>query len=163
MRITGVTLTPVRTARRTGSISVHVIVELMTDEGLTGLGEISDLDCYRMHLPDLEGLRIGIEHVVLGHDPMRQAQFHLDLFAQMPTYLRYANTYPPFQLGSQIAAGVEMALYDLAGKALGTPVYNLLGGKVRDVLEMTYPIFPATTPEDVHADSTPSRRCSTRG
>jgi muconate cycloisomerase len=149
VRITGVTLTPVRTRRRTGSISVHVVVQLATDEGLTGLGEISDLDCYRMHLPDLEGLRIAIEHVVLGHDPMRQAQFHLDLFAQMPTYLRYANTYPPFQLGSQLAAGVEMALYDLAGKALGTPVYNLLGGKVRDVLEMTYPIFPAISEDDV--------------
>jgi len=149
VRITGVTLTPVRTRRRTGSISVHVVVQLATDEGLTGLGEISDLDCYRMHLPDLEGLRIAIEHVVLGHDPMRQAQFHLDLFAQMPTYLRYANTYPPFQLGSQLAAGVEMALYDLAGKALNTPVYNLLGGKVRDVLEMTYPIFPAISEEDV--------------
>ena len=149
MRITGVTLTPVRTRRRTGSISVHVVVQLATDEGLTGLGEISDLDCYRMHLPDLEGLRIAIEHVVLGQDPMRQAQFHLDLFAQMPTYLRYANTYPPFQLGSQLAAGVEMALYDLAGKALNTPVYNLLGGKVRDVLEMTYPIFPAVTADDV--------------
>jgi muconate cycloisomerase len=142
-------LTPVRTRRRTGSISVHVVVQLATDEGLTGLGEISDLDCYRMHLPDLEGLRIAIEHVVLGHDPMRQAQFHLDLFAQMPTYLRYANTYPPFQLGSQLAADVEMALYDLAGKALGTPVYNLLGGKVRDVLEMTYPIFPAISADDV--------------
>jgi muconate cycloisomerase len=149
VRITGVTLTPVRTRRRTGSISVHVVVQLATNEGLTGLGEISDLDCYRMHLPDLEGLRIAIEHVVLGQDPMRQAQFHLDLFAQMPTYLRYANTYPPFQLGSQLAAGVEMALYDLAGKALNTPVYNLLGGKVRDVLEMTYPIFPAVTADDV--------------
>jgi len=149
VRITGVTLTPVRTRRRTGSISVHVVVQLATDEGLTGLGEISDLDCYRMHLPDLEGLRIAIEHIVLGQDPMRQAQFHLDLFAQMPTYLRYANTYPPFQLGSQLAAGVEMALYDLAGKALDTPVYNLLGGKVRDVLEMTYPIFPAVTADDV--------------
>src|SRR4029077_16550084 len=98
---------------------------------------------------DLEGLRVAIEHVVLGNDPMRQAQFHLDLFAQMPTYLRYANTYPPFQLGSQLAAGVEMGLYDLAGKGLATPVYNLLGGKVRDDLEMTYPIFPATTAEDV--------------
>ena len=149
MRITGVTLTPVRTRRRTGSISVHVVVQLATDEGLTGLGEISDLDCYRMHLPDLEALQIAVEHIVLGQDPMRQAEFHLRLFAQMPTYLRYANSYPPFQLGSQIAAGLEMALYDLAGKGLDTPVYNLLGGKVRDALEMTYPIFPAITEEDV--------------
>lgn len=128
---------------------MHVVVQLGTDEGLTGLGEISDLDCYRMHLPDLEALQIAVEHVVLGQDPMRQAQLHLRLFAQMPTYLRNANSYPPFQLASQIAAGLEMAFYDLAGKTLDTPVYNLLGGKVRDLLEMTYPIFPAVTAEDI--------------
>jgi len=149
VRVTGVELTPVRTTRRTGAISVHIVVQLRTDEGVTGLGEISDLDCYRMHLPDLDALATAIERVTVGRDPMRQAQFHKELFGYMPTYLRYANSYPPFQLASQIAASVEMALYDLAGKALGTPVYNLLGGKVRDELEMTYPIFQAKTSEDV--------------
>lgn len=149
MRVTSVTLTPVRTHRRTGSISVHIVVELGTDEGLVGIGEISDLDCYRMHLPDLDALQVAIEQMTKGRDPMRQASFHVDMFGVMPTYLRYANTYPPFQLGSQIVAGVEMALYDLAGKWLGTPVHDLLGGKVRDELEMTYPIFPAKRMEQV--------------
>lgn len=149
MKVTGVSLTPVRTTRRTGSVSGHIVLQLSTDEGLIGLGEISDLDCYRMHLPDLEALQVAIERMVVGRDPFRQALFHLDLFGYLPTYLRYANTYPPFQLGSQIAAGVEMALYDLAGKGLDTPVYNLLGGKVRDELEMTYPIFQVKRPADV--------------
>lgn len=155
MRVTGVELTPVRTTRRTGAISVHIVVQLSTDGHLVGLGEISDLDCYRMHIPDLAALKVAIEKVVVGRDPFRQAEFHKDLFGYMPTYLRYANTYPPFQLASQIAAGVEMGLYDLAGKALDTPVYNLLGGKVRDELEMTYPIFQAKDPEDVprHLDT----------
>jgi L-alanine-DL-glutamate epimerase-like enolase superfamily enzyme len=149
MKVTGVSLTPVRTTRRTGSISVHIVLKLSTDEGLVGLGEISDLDCYRMHLPDLEALQVAIERMVVGRDPYRQALFHRELFGYMPTYLRYANTYPPFQLSSQIAAGIEMALYDLAGKGLDTPVYNLLGGKVRDELEMTYPIFQVKRPDDV--------------
>lgn len=149
MRVIEVALTPVRTTRRTGSTSVHIVLELLTDEGLTGLGEVSDLDLYRMHLPDLEALKIAIEHVAVGRDPFRQVLFHQELFALMPTYLKYANTYPPFQLSSQIAAAVEMALYDLAGKALGTPVYNLLGGKVRDRLPMTYPIFQAKNVDDV--------------
>lgn len=128
---------------------MHIVVELMTDEGLVGLGEISDLDCYRMHLPDLDALQVAVDRMVVGRDPMAQAKFHHDLFEVMPTYLRYANTYPPFQLASQIAAGVEIALYDLAGKALATPVYNLLGGKVRSVLEMTYPIFQSKALDDV--------------
>lgn len=143
MKVVSVQLDPVRTLRRTGSISVHIVVQLHTDDGLVGLGEISDLDFYRMHLPDLETLKVALERLVLGSDPFRQVGFHLAALEQMPTYLRAANTYPPFQLGSQIAAGVEMALYDLAGKALNTPVYNLLGGQVRDRLEMTYPLFPA--------------------
>jgi muconate cycloisomerase len=149
MKITGVHLTPVRTTRRTGAISIHIVVQLTTDAGLVGLGEISDLDCYRMHLPDLDALKTALERVVLGRSPFQQALLHKDLFGYMPTYLHYANTYPPFQLASQIAAGVEMAFYDLAGKALDTPVYNLLGGKVRDELEITYPIFQAKNPEDV--------------
>ncbi len=149
MKVVDVSLTPVRTTRRTGSVSVHIVLQLRTDVGLVGLGEISDLDCYRMHLPDLDALRVAIERMVLGRDPLAQARFHLEMFEYMPTYLRYANSYPPFQLASQIAAGVEMALYDLAGKCLGTPVYNLLGGKVRSELEMTYPIFQVKRPEDV--------------
>ena len=149
MKVTGVRVTPVRTTRRTGATSVHILLELPSDEGLVGVGEISDLDCYRMHLPDLESLTVALERMVVGMDPFRQAALHSRLFAYMPTYLRYANTYPPFQLASQIAAGVEMALYDLAGKALNTPVYNLLGGKVRDELEMTYPIFQAQQESDV--------------
>jgi len=149
MKVTAVSLTPVRTTRRTGTVSVHIVLQLKTDEGLVGLGEISDLDCYRMHLPDLDSLQVALDRMVVGRDPFRQAHFHQELFGFLPTYLRYANTYPPFTLASQIAAGVEMALYDLAGKRLGTPVYNLLGGKMRDELEMTYPIFQAKRLEDV--------------
>jgi len=148
-KVAGVILTPVRTTRRTGAISVHVVLQLTTDVGVVGLGEISDLDCYRMHLPDLDALKVAIERIVVGRDPSQQALFHKGLFGYMPTYLRYANTYPPFQLASQIAAGVEMALYDLAGKALDTPVYNLLGGKVRGEIQVTYPIFQAKRPDDV--------------
>src|SRR5690606_35462872 len=103
----------------------------------------SDLDCYRMHLPDLAGLQVAIERIVVGADPFRIAQLHLDLQAQMPTYLRQANTYPPFTLASQLAAALDMAYYDIVGKALSTPVYNLLGGKVRDTIEATYPMFQA--------------------
>lgn len=145
MKVTGITLTPVRTTRRTGAVSVHIVLQLQSDAGLIGLGEISDLDHYKMYLPDLAALQIAIERVVLGRDPFQQGRFHKELFAQMPTYLRHS----PAGISSQIAAGVEMALYDLAGKALDTPVYNLLGGKVRDAIEVTYPVFQAKRPEDV--------------
>ena len=37
-------------------------------------------------------------------------------------------------------AGIEMALWDIVGKALDTPVYNLLGGKVRDRIPLSYSV-----------------------
>lgn len=148
IRITAVRLTAVRTHRRTGSVSSHLILELDTDSGIVGIGEISDLDCYRMYMPDPEAVRVGIERVALGHNAFQISALHERLLAHMPSYLRYANTYPPFTPASQIAAGVEMAFYDIVGKALGVPVYDLLGGKQRDDFEITYPVFQAKTKSD---------------
>jgi len=148
IRITGVKLTTIQTKRRTGAISSHMILELSTDAGITGLGEISDLDCYRMYMPDPEAVRVGIEKVALGQNAFEIAALHERLLAYMPSYFRYANTYPPFTPASQIAAGVEMAFYDIVGKAFDTPVYNLLGGKQRDSFEITYPVFQAKKESD---------------
>src|SRR5690606_22524506 len=54
-------------------------------------------------------------------------------------------------LDSQLVAAMEMAMYDIAGKYFNTPVYNLLGGKVRDTFEVTYPLFSCKSPEDIPA------------
>lgn len=148
MQISGLELTSVQTPRRTGSISSHIILRMWTDTGLEGLGEISDLDCYRMYMPDLEAVKIGIEKVTVGQDPFKIAALHERLFSMMPSYFRFANAYPPFTPASQIAAGVEMAFYDLMGKSLQTPVYNFLGGKIRDAIEITYPVFQTKTESD---------------
>ncbi|HWB53667.1 MAG TPA: enolase C-terminal domain-like protein [Tepidisphaeraceae bacterium] len=148
IKVNRVELFPIQTKRRTGAISSHVILRLHADNGLIGLGELSDLDCYRMYMPDLNALQVGIEKVILKQDPIRIAALHERLLAYMPAYFRAANTYPPFTPASQIAAGVEMACYDLAGKALGTPAYDLLGGKVRDAFEITYPVFQTKRLED---------------
>ena len=45
-------------------------------------------------------------------------------------------------------AAIEMALWDIVGKALNTPVYNLLGGKVRDRIPLSYSI-PFGAPDDM--------------
>ena len=147
MIVTRVRLVPVRSRRRTGSISVHIIVLLESDDGLCGLGEMSDLDCYRMHLPDLEALQRAVEQVMIGFDPTRIAELHRSLHALMPSYLRSAPSYPPFSLASQIAAGLDLACYDLAGKRYGAPVCDLLGGRSRSSVEMAYPLFPVQRAE----------------
>jgi muconate cycloisomerase len=140
MKVEDLRLTPIQTQRRTGTRSAHVILQLFTDDNRAGLGELSDLDLYRMYMPDLGAVETGLREVVVGRDPFEITGLHAALESYMPHFTS-KRTYPPFTPPSQIAAGVEMACYDLVGKKLNTPVYNLLGGKTRDALEVTYPIF----------------------
>lgn len=149
MRITDVELYPVKTTRRSGSVSRHVVLKLFTDEGLVGLGEISDLGIYRYTMPDLDNLRFAIRRLVVDEDPFQIVKLHLKMMKLLPYWGHSMPIYPPYTIDSQVVAGVEMGLYDLCGKSLQTPVYNLLGGKVRDSFDMTYPIFSCKRPEDV--------------
>lgn len=103
-------------------------IRVYTDQGLTGTGETMDT--------------LGAEYIVnenigpalAGRDPLDIEGILFDLLSYrrlaphtlMPVFLR-GNGGPYL---SAVSA-VEMALWDLAGKALGVPVYRLLGGRVR--------------------------------
>ncbi len=141
MKVTSITLTPIQTHRRTGSISSHLILQMHTDEGIVGLGEISDLDCYRMYMPDVDAVRVGIEKIVIGRDPFAVQALHNEMASYLHNYFLSAPSYPPFTPASQIAAGIDMACFDIMGKALDTPAHTFLGGKTRDVIEICYPLF----------------------
>ncbi|WP_433798452.1 mandelate racemase/muconate lactonizing enzyme family protein [Actinomycetospora sp. CA-084318] len=96
-------------------------VVLHTDEGLTGVGETRMLG----HTAALGGYlaEAGPRHVV-GHDP-----FDLEALVQRMKYGDYGRA------GEIVMSGiacVEMACWDIVGKALGQPVWRLLGGKVRE-------------------------------
>lgn len=96
---------------------VRTIIEVDTDEGITGVGEMGGGG------QSAELAFAGLRPYLVGHDP-----FQLEL-------LRYAIANPTASLynnRTQLLAAVEFACLDICGKALGTPVYNLLGGKVRD-------------------------------
>ena len=111
MKITSVRVYPV-------SAFVYVVID--TDEGISGLGEAS-----------LSGRRDAVvgafEHlrpVLLGQDATRIEHIWQDLFRG--TFWRGG---PVLQ---SALAGIDIALWDLNGKALGVPVYRLLGGLARD-------------------------------
>jgi len=131
MRITGLELTGVRTPRRYGTVcaadgggadvtvdvSYHYLLELHTDAGLTGLGEVSDVEMVPNYTPDdvppLAPLREALSHWLLGRDPLDREALYRDR---------------PFR--GLVAAAVDMAVHDLLGKAWGVPVHRLLGGLV---------------------------------
>src|SRR5688572_1380441 len=110
-----------KTAHGEHATSPYVIVRVHTDQGLIGLGEatISGLWSGETQAGTISVIRDYLEPVILGHDPC-------DI-----TLLRRAMD-NVIKLNPFTKAAVEMALWDIAGKAAGLPVYQLLGGKVRD-------------------------------
>lgn len=97
-----------------------VVLKVMTDEGLHGVGEAT-LEHRELAV---EAAVRELERYLIGKDPHDIERFwsenHRDAYWRGGPVLTTA------------LSGVEMALWDIKGKALGVPVYQLLGGKVRD-------------------------------
>jgi L-alanine-DL-glutamate epimerase-like enolase superfamily enzyme len=91
------------------------IVRIVTDEGLDGYGEVESTKPYvTQHVQ-------FFRQALIGEDPTNVERVMLKI--------RQRGSFKPW--GSAVSA-IEMALWDLAGKAAGLPVYKLLGGKIRD-------------------------------
>jgi galactonate dehydratase len=97
------------------------IVRLHTDEGLTGFGEVRMVN----HTEALLGyLKEVVPRHILGHDP-----FHIEDLVKKMGRDDFSRAGEVMSSGLAIC---EMACWDIIGKALDQPVYNLLGGPVRD-------------------------------
>lgn len=118
------------------------VVRVLTDEGLEGVGEVRMLN----HTDALLGyLAEAASNHVLGHDP-----FDIESLVQR----MYRNDYARAgEIAMSAIATLEMACWDIVGKALGQPVYKLLGGAVRDRIKAYangwYTV--ERTPEEFHA------------
>ncbi len=112
-------ITDVRTAQILGhGLQLHV--RIYTDQGIYGHGEGTDA------VQGGVGLVRMFRRFLVGQDPLN--------IEALWERIRTAGIFAGAQGGQYTAAlsAVEIALWDLAGKALGVPVYQLLGGKVRD-------------------------------
>ena len=108
---------------RTAEVRVHgyqVHVRVYTDQGIVGQGESTD--AAQGNVPLIR----SFARLLVGQDPLNiEAAFER---------IRTAGVFAGAQGGQYLAAltGVEIALWDIAGKAIGVPVYQLMGGRVRD-------------------------------
>lgn len=120
-----------------------VIVELITNEGIAGLGEVAM--AYGVGETAAAGMIEDLmEHIVLGRDPWQIEA----LWSEM-----YDHTFWAKGGGPIIFAGIsaiEQALWDIKGQMLNVPVYELLGGKCRDKVRVYANgwSFRARTPDD---------------
>jgi len=112
-------ITDVRTAQvMAHGLQLHV--RIYTDQGLYGHGEGTDA------VQGGAGIIRMFRRFLVGQDPLN--------VEALWERIRTAGIFAGAQGGQYVAAlsAVEIALWDLAGKALGVPVYQLLGGQVRD-------------------------------
>jgi L-alanine-DL-glutamate epimerase-like enolase superfamily enzyme len=100
------------------------IVTVETDQGITGIGEGGSRDTISQ-----------CAAMIIGEDP-----FRIDHLWQM---MFRGYFYPAGREKLDALGAIDLALWDLKGKALGVPVYELLGGFSRDHLECYSTVFPS--------------------
>jgi glucarate dehydratase len=105
---------------------VRTIVELETADGLVGLGELGGGG------EAAEGALLGLKPYVIGHDAFDLEALRFKICN--PTASLYNNR-------TQLHAALEFACLDIVGQALGVPVYDLLGGRLRDEVPFASYLF----------------------
>src|SRR5437868_12355191 len=102
----------------------YVFVQVDTDEGLTGWGEVTTYPGPVANRTIVAALR-EVDAFVRGDDPTQiEAIWHKLLRAFTYVGTRGATT--------AIVSGIDIALWDITAQALGVPIYELLGGAVRE-------------------------------
>ncbi|MEW9500789.1 mandelate racemase/muconate lactonizing enzyme family protein [Jeotgalibacillus marinus] len=114
-----------------------IIVQLKTDDGLVGYGEA---------VPDehVTGESFLASYELLKHQLlpaiMNQSPFNIEAI--------HARLDDSIRQNPSIKAAIDIACYDLMGKAIGQPIYNLIGGKAHD--RQTYPkVISIGTPDEM--------------
>jgi L-alanine-DL-glutamate epimerase-like enolase superfamily enzyme len=101
-----------------------VVVKINTDEGITGFGEVGL--AYGVGASAGFGMAKDLAKIILGMDPMKNEAIWDKM--QKKTFWGQGG-------GTVVTAGmsgIDIALWDIKGKVLNVPVYQLLGGKTRD-------------------------------
>lgn len=120
-------------------IGQNPVVRITTDAGIDGFGEAENSKPY------LKPHVLYYKQYLIGEDPTNVERVMLKI--------RRLGSFKPW--GAAVSA-IEMALWDIAGKAAGLPVYKLLGGKVRDQVRVyngavRFPMS-GSTPDDYARD-----------
>ena len=104
--------------------TTRLIIQIETDEGISGFGETMG--------------RVGVESVtyesrkLIGQDPFDVERI-LAFLRPRPYFFGYA--------GYGLIAGIEMACWDIIGKAVGKPIWALLGGRFRKEVAISGYVF----------------------
>ena len=107
----------------------NIFLEVETDEGITGVGEAYSIGPDRSVISMIDEMKPWF----IGEDPSRIEW----LVRRTKNTLRF----PLGQVAWSAISGIDLALWDIAGKAARVPVYSLLGGKTRDRVRVYHGIY----------------------
>jgi len=124
-----------------------LIVRVHTDAGITGIGEVDSSPMAvkgAIEGPFSHTTASGLRELVLGEDPFETEKIWYKMYRQ--------NTYGGRRgVGLHAMSGIDIALWDIKGKALGLPIWKLLGGgfhkKIRPYASSLWGPTPEATRE----------------
>src|SRR5947199_1863940 len=105
---------------------VRTIVEIETDEGITGLGEMGGGG------ESAEAIFGAMKRYLVGHDPVRLEEMRFKI--ANPTASLYNNR-------TQVLVALEFACLDILGQKWNVPIYDILGGKLQDRIPFASYLF----------------------
>ncbi|HLL80691.1 MAG TPA: hypothetical protein VKT25_14380, partial [Ktedonobacteraceae bacterium] len=117
---------PLRWSMGVETDTTRAIIEVFTDEGITGIGETYGGNEIVHAIETAKPFVLGLDPLQTGLLQHRLGVFCISYETQVPAVAR---------------AGIEMACLDAAGKALNRPVHALLGGAVRERVEVAGYLF----------------------
>jgi L-rhamnonate dehydratase len=123
-----------------------LIVRVTTDSGIVGIGEVDSSPMAvkgAIEGPLSHTIVTGLKHVVIGEDPFETEYLWHKMYR--------ANIYAGRRgIAIHAMSGIDLALWDIKGKALGMPVWKLLGGGFHDKLHCYASSLFAATPQKTY-------------
>jgi L-rhamnonate dehydratase len=132
---------PVVDETRTDSSQDALIIKISTDSGLVGWGEVDGCPTVAkaiIEAPVSHTQVKGLRHILLGEDPMQTEYLWKKMYESTSYYGRAGAVI-------QAMAGIDLALWDLKGKALKQPIWALLGGRPSKLRAYSSNMFQMTT------------------
>lgn len=121
-----------------------IFVSLTTDCGIQGIGEVYAASFHpKVMVPAIEDV---FERYLQGHDPHHIERFYREAYSS-------GFTQRPDLTMMGVISGLEMACWDIIGKAANKPVYELIGGKVHDKLRSYTYLYPQNSAGEYDYDN----------
>lgn len=122
-----------------------LLVEVHSEEGVVGYGET-------IGTPSMQAMQTlvdGTASLIQGRSVFENSRLWHEIYKQ---YFMLHGTCSAPRFGAQMLAGLDMALWDVAGKICQRPVYDLIGGKVRESIPY-FGFVQGETPDEMASDA----------